>query len=176
MNVFVVSCSPIESAQMLPDKLVNKMIVESCQMLAVIYSKWYHNWGTIPKKDGTPYATAKGAFRNHPCTVWAAESEPNLAWLIKHGLALCDEFEYRYKKPHASLKSLKLAEEIFKLNTGRTLECWREVKKFTRAMPDGLKYDTTIDDIEAYRQYMNTKSWASDNYVRCPERKPIWMI
>lgn len=176
MNIFVVSCCPVESAQQLPDRHVTKMIVETCQLLAVIYSPWYHNWGEIPKKDGTPYKTAKGSFRNHPCTVWAAESDANLAWLITHGIALCDEYMYRYNKLHSSQKTLNVAKDIFEKVTDSTLDVWRTVKGFTRAMPDEIKYDTSIDDIEAYRKYMNTKLWVSTNYLRKPERKPMWIL
>ena len=71
MNIFATCADPKYSAQVLPDKHVVKMPLECCQMLAIIYSKWYLNWGEIYKKDGTPYRTKKGAFRNHPCTVWA---------------------------------------------------------------------------------------------------------
>lgn len=176
MNIFVVSCNPMEAAQKLPDKHVTKMIVETCQLLAVIYSPWYHNWGKIPKKDGTPYKTARGSFRNHPCTIWAAETNPNLAWLITHGLALCDEYEYRYDRVHSSKKALLAAKTIFECQTCKTLDLWREVKGFTRAMPDEIKYDTSIDDIDAYRKYLNTKEWVSSNYIRKPERKPIWIL
>lgn len=176
MNIFVVSCCPVESAQSLPDRHVTKMIVESCQLLAVVYSPWYHNWGEIPKKDGTPYKTAKGSFRNHPCTIWSAESDANLAWLIKHGIALCDEYEYRYEKKHSSRNALNVAKDIFENTTGKSLNVWNDVKRFTRAMPDELKYDSTIDDIVAYRKYVNTKEWVSTNYLKKPERKPEWII
>ena len=63
-------------------------------MLSIIYSKWYYNWGTLPKADGTPYSTKKGAFRNHPSTKWAASTLYNTAWLIQHGCALA--FEYHH--------------------------------------------------------------------------------
>jgi hypothetical protein len=176
MNVFVVSCSPVESAKLLPDKYSTKMPLECCQMTAVIYSDWYLNWGTIPKKDGSPYATRRGAFRNHPCTQWAAESQENLAWLLTHGLALCEEFEYRYSKIHACIKTLTHAKNIFENKTGKTLEIWRKVKNFVRAMPDELKYNNEIDTIEAYRKYVKSKGWTIDNYLRMPERKPEWMF
>ena len=53
MNIFVTSPDPVESAQVLPDKHIVKMPLETCQMLAVVYSKWYFNWGNdlLPKKD-----------------------------------------------------------------------------------------------------------------------------
>lgn len=175
MNIFCVSCSPIESAQQLPDKHVVKMPLECCQMISVIYSHWYHDWGTIPKKDGNPYATKKGAFRNHPCTQWAAESDENLAWLISHGIALCDEYEYRYSKEHSCKNTLKVALKIFKEKTQKTLDSWLQVKHFTRAMPDNLKYDTSIDTIEAYRLYVRSKEWTLGDYQKKPKRRPVWM-
>lgn len=175
MNIFVVSCSPIESAHQLPDKHINKMALESCQMISIIYSSWFHNWGEIPKKDGTPYSTKKGAFRKHPCTIWAAESFENLAWLITHGIEIANEFKYRYAKSHGTYNTLKVAQSIFEEKTEKTLDIWRDVKSFVRAMPDDIKYDTSIDTIEAYRKYMISKVWPLTNYEKRPERKPSWM-
>lgn len=175
MNIFVVNECPVISAVELPDKHVNKMGLETCQMLAVIYSKWYHNWGTIPKKDGTPYNTDKGAFRNHPCTQWAAASYENLAWLIRHGYALCNEFRHRYQKPHSCFNTLIIAEDIFLQNSQQSLSIYQNVKEFTRAMPDELKYNDTIDTITAYQQYVASKPWVKDNYVKIPSRKPDWV-
>ena len=45
MNIFVTDPDPNVSAQVLPDKHVVKMPLETCQMLAVVFSKWYYNWG-----------------------------------------------------------------------------------------------------------------------------------
>ena len=52
MNIFVTDPDPNKSAQVLPDKHVVKMPLETCQMLAVVYSKWYFNWGNdyYPRK------------------------------------------------------------------------------------------------------------------------------
>ena len=85
MNIFVTDPDPIKSAQVLPDKHIVKMPLETCQMLSIVASKkWGHGIGELPKLDGTPYKTDKGAFRNHPCTIWAQQ---NWSWLIRHGLA-----------------------------------------------------------------------------------------
>ena len=84
MNIFVTDPDPVKSAQVLPDKHIVKMPLETCQMLAIVASeKWGHGFGILPKLDGTPYKTDKGAFRNHPCTIWA---QNNFYWLIEHGL------------------------------------------------------------------------------------------
>ena len=67
MNIFVTDPDPTKSAQSLPDKHVVKMPLESCQMLAIVAStKWGHGFGKLPKLDGTPYLTDKGAFRCPP--------------------------------------------------------------------------------------------------------------
>ena len=84
MNIFVTDPDPIQSAVNLPDKHICKMPLETCQMLAIIYSDWYYGVGKLHRANGIPYATARGAFRNHPCTQWAAANQYNLAWLIQH--------------------------------------------------------------------------------------------
>ena len=96
MNIFVTNPDPVVSAKALPDKHVVKMPLETCQMLSIVFSHWYYNWGDdlVKKKDGTAYKTSKGAFRNHPCTQWAADSIYNTAWLIQHGCALSDEYKH----------------------------------------------------------------------------------
>ena len=113
MNIFVTNFDPHKSATELPDKHVVKMPLETCQMLSIIYSKWYYDWGQIHKKDGTAYATDKGAFRNHPCTQWAADSIFNTAWLIQHGCALSQEYSYRYGKVHGCANALFEAKKTF---------------------------------------------------------------
>jgi len=139
-------------------------------MLSIVASeKWGHGYGTLPKADGTPYKTEKGAFRNHPCTKWAFESINNSYWLIKWGLNLCDEYTLRYSKTHSCLGTLIHAYYLFpkgKIN---------KVESFVRAMPDVYKYDTNITTFDAYKKYIASKPWVKDNYIRIPERKPKWL-
>jgi len=149
MNIFVTSPDPWECARVLPDRHVCKMPLETCQMLAIVASKkWGHGFGTLPKADGTPYATEKGAFRNHPCTKWASEFVMNWQWLIAHGFALCDEYKMRYGKKHSCLQTLHAAKEIFPTGdpTGRS---GKEPTPFVRAMPDEFKLDTSISTFDA---------------------------
>ena len=177
MNIFVTHPSPIQSARNLPDKHIVKMPLETCQMLAIIYSDWYHGLGKLYKKDGTPYATARGAFRNHPCTQWAAKNPYNLAWLIRHGYALCHEYNLRYGKVHTCLDVIEQAERIYHSWCKEPLSyASQQVRSFTRAMPEYLKYDQTINTIEAYKRYLNTKPWLATNYLRIPSRKPSFII
>jgi hypothetical protein len=171
MNLFVVDRDPVKAAESLPSKLVVKMPLETCQMLAVNLGPLYLGWGSIRRKDGLPYGH-KG-FRNHPSTVWGRSSDENMAWMITHGLALCGEYLRRYGKVHACFIGLTDAKRLFEANTGKKLSVWRDVKEFARAMPVELKHDETIDDVTAYRLYINGhKPYAE--WKRRPEAKPAW--
>ena len=175
MNIFVVDRDPIIAARLLPDRHVTKMILESCQMLSVIFSDHYWGIGEVLKKDGTPFKTAKGAFKNHPCTKWAAESINHCAWLIQHACGLSDEFNARYGKRHGLHKSVFECKKLFHRETGDTITVWQDTVNFARAMPEYLKLDESLDDITAYRYYLNTKPWVYDNYLRIPSRRPDWI-
>ena len=178
MNIFVTDRCPVQSARNLPDKHIVKMPLETCQMLAIIYSDWYYGVGKLYKQDGTPYATKHGAFRNHPCTQWAAASEYNLAWLILHGIALCDEYHQRYlPKVHTCYDVICQAQHIYHDCFGLDLnDAAKRVDSFTRAMPEYIKYNDRISTIEAYKVYLNTKPWLATNYLRIPTRKPSFII
>ena len=178
MNIFVNDRCPVQSARNLPDKHIVKMPLETCQMLAIIYSDWYYGVGKLYKKDGTPYATKHGAFRNHPCTQWAAANQYNLAWLILHGVALCDEYHQRYlPKVHTCYDVLCQAQYIYHDCFDELLtDAAAKVTDFTRAMPEDIKFDDTIDTITAYKRYLNTKPWLATNYLRIPSRKPSFII
>ena len=178
MNIFVTDPCPIQSARNLPDKHIVKMPLETCQMLAIIYSDWYYGVGKLYKKDGTPYATKRGAFRSHPCTIWAAENQYNLAWLIRHGYALCHEYQARYNKVHTCFDVISQAEIIYHTSFPDEFLSLasHKVTEFTRAMPEHIKFDTSIDTITAYKRYLNTKPWLATNYLRIPSRKPSFII
>ena len=177
MNIFVTNHCPIQSARNLPDKHIVKMPLETCQMLAIIYSDWYYGIGQLHKVNGQPYATKHGAFRKHPCTIWAAENYWNLSWLISHGLALCDEYNARYGKVHSCLAPMLEAVEIFEAAFDFNVDIYKDSlpMTFTRAMPEDIKFDDTIDTITAYKRYLNTKPWLATNYLRIPSRKPSFI-
>lgn len=86
LNIFVLSRNPVESAVAQVNKHVVKMPLETAQMLCAAYP------------DGVaPY---KKTHYNHPCTIWARECIENFDWLIQHGIALCEEYTFRYNRRH----------------------------------------------------------------------------
>ena len=170
MNIFVTDPSPHVSAQVLPDKHIVKMPLETCQMLSIVCSdKWGHNYGELHRLDGQPYKTEKGAFRNHPCTVWANESLINTRWLIAHGIGLCAEYTHRYGKKHSCEKTILEAATIIPLQKPTT------PKSFTFAGPDEFKHDKSIDLFTKYQKYIASKPWTWNNYLRDPSRRPDWL-
>jgi hypothetical protein len=82
---------------------------------------------------------------------------------------ICDEFQLRYGKPHSCYNTLLEAYYLFP--KGKITE----VTPFARAMPEEWKFDDTIDTFEAYKKYIASKPWVSENYLRMPERKPSWI-
>jgi hypothetical protein len=170
MNLFACDTNPVTAAQALPDKHVVKMCIENAQMLAVALGELHGlGWGEIRKKDGTYYS--QRAHFNHPSTVWVRSSNANLAWAIVHGLALCAEYTHRYGKIHASVIAHLDAKRIFIKNAGK-LSMYSEVDTFARAMPEEIKYDESITDVEAYRRYLTLhKPWA---VWKIETRKPTW--
>ena len=175
MNIFAVDPDPITAARSLPDRHVTKMILETCQMLSIVFSPHYWDCGEVRKVDGTPFKTAKGAFKNHPCTIWAASAFENCAWLIQHGCGLTTEFRARYDKAHGLEKSMLECKRLFHRQTGEPITLYRNISGFARAMPEEWKFDDSIDDITAYRRYVSSKPWVFDNYLRMPERRPAWL-
>ena len=170
MNIFVTDPDPVKSAQVLPDKHIVKMPLETCQMLSIVCSEeWGHNYGKIYRNDGQPYQTSKGAFRNHPCTIWANDTLENAWWLLTHGLALCAEYTHRYGKIHSCQRPLQ--------DTTHLLPSADHTKHtpFVFAGPDQFKYDTSIDIFTAYKYYIASKPWVASNYLRDESRKPNWV-
>ena len=82
---------------------------------------------------------------------------------------------HRYGKVHSCFDSLQAAEVIFLDNSQESLEIYKNVKSFTRAMPDEYKFDESIDTPTAYQKYVASKPWVKDNYLKIPDRMPNWI-
>ena len=92
MNIFVVDPDPVTSAKALDDLRLNKMIIETAQLLCTAMT--YHGYN-----NPNIY---KSTHVNHPCSVWARETESNFRWLVKYFDALHEERMLRTGKAHQS--------------------------------------------------------------------------
>ena len=96
MNIFYLDRDPQIAAQMMCDKHVVKMILESAQMLSTAHRVL----------DGDEYADKNGLYKkahvNHPSSEWVRCSYQQYKWLYDHMVALMEEYTYRYGKHHAT--------------------------------------------------------------------------
>tara|TARA_B100001939_G_scaffold194960_1_gene167693 strand:- start:256 stop:807 length:552 start_codon:yes stop_codon:yes gene_type:complete len=118
MNLFILDNDPVIAAQSQCDIHVNKMIVESGQMLSTVHRMLdgtmerrlsksgkvrVQYWKLDDEREDILY---KACHFNHPCTIWTRESVGNYEWHYKHFIALCKEKEYRTGKEHLTYTKL----------------------------------------------------------------------
>ena len=183
MNIFVLDQNPSISAELMCDKHVVKMIVESAQMLSTSHRyldgseyidlskngrrlrRWNH-WTDIKSSRINLF---KSVMINHPCTSWTMKTSENYYWLAEHGIALCHEYTYRYNKIHSTQR---LCEWLW--NNAPEYIPSGTLTEFAQAMPD--IYKIPGDAVSAYRAYYNgekarfakwtnreTPEWFTDN-------------
>ena len=127
MNIFALHTDPEIAAILHCDKHIVKMPLETAQMLSTIC--------------GGPY---KPTHANHPCTVWARASTANYSWLWQLGVALSQEYTYRYGKTHKCQAIIELlSEPPTNVPAGRRTP-------FAQAMPPECQH---TDAVLAYQRY-----------------------
>lgn len=108
MNVFALDYDPVIAAQMLNDWHVKKMYIEGAQVLStalflakvkgIAYDGKY--WTKSPELWASPArASVIRAYapthEGHGANRWCM-SQVNYMWLLRHSLAICDEFKFRF--------------------------------------------------------------------------------
>lgn len=147
MNIFVTSPDPAQCASDLPDILLRKMIVETAQILCTAHRVLDGNeWADY-------HSLYKETHKNHPCSLWARESNNNYNWLYFLFSFYLDEYWFRFQKQHKCFKLLELY--IPPTNA--------PVRYFTShplCMPDEYKLDNVY---ESYQNYLLHKrlNWAT---------------
>lgn len=91
MNIFASYECPKKSAEVLDDRRLNKMILESAQMLCSAV--------TITSK-GMIQAPYQNTHVNHPCSVWTRDRIANFLWLRDHMEFLLIEYGRRFDRVH----------------------------------------------------------------------------
>lgn len=153
MNIFILDKSPVLAAQYLVDGHINKMILESCQMMANLFTDEQLKKAPLTK-TGT---TWRHSHYNHPCSIWVRESKGNLDWLARYVIEIINERYYRWPKrePHdcqrffnwvlfKGIKLLKFTQEEqtpFAIAIPETAQCRR------------LLWFDEMDVVRQYRAY-----------------------
>lgn len=105
MNIFILDEDPRMAAQHHADIHLNKMILESAQMLSTTAAVLLNEGKQVE-------GLYKPTHINHPCTVWLRESPHNIAWVVDYAVFLEIERQARFgpKLPeHKSLAVVKKA-------------------------------------------------------------------
>ena len=159
MNIFYVDKNPKVAAQMMCDKHVVKMILESAQMLCTAHRVL----------DGDDYADKVGlykmAHKNHPSTKWTRSSNQHYKWLLLHMIGLMEEYTYRYGKHHASERLLPHLRQYPK-----TIPFGDFINP-PQCMPDYCKMDDTV---LAYQNYYILEK--SDFATWKTRGVPLWYV
>ncbi len=146
MNIFILHEDPVIAAQMLCDKHVVKMVLETAQLLSSVFWVAKESGPLVSITDKSISVPYKLTHKNHPCSVWARESKENFDWLITHGKELCKEYTYRYKKEHKSEKVIDWCDS----NKNLLIFQSTDMQAFVQALPEQHKCN---DAVEAYRKY-----------------------
>lgn len=152
MNIFVVSTSPMISAWVLDDKRLNKMFLETTQLLCTtikINSRWSN---LLSQKE------LESLYRvthiNHPCSVWARKEPQNTWWLFQYWRCLHNEYRFRFAKEHLCFtKFSKLFDDLW------GVEASSYVKPDTFVDCSGISSDSHV-----FGNYMKclSKKWNKD--------------
>lgn len=89
MNIFFTSHEPELCARDLDDLRLNKMILETAQILSTVFRK----------NGSTHVALYASTHESHPCVLWAGASRTNADWLIRYLQALHNEWRWRRDDP-----------------------------------------------------------------------------
>lgn len=192
MNIFALSECPEESAKQMIDKHVIKMPTETCQMLHtnLLYFQFPKEHGKEPTlAELKAFHVASGsklmkpAMLNHPSTIWARQSRENYMWLYEHGLALCEEYTYRYDKKHGTLK--RIHEGILEMHIiNHHFFPTRGLTPVSIAMDDSFRIDLDTYSqrnpnwtgwdfvIASYRHYYLEGKWRIAEWRN--DRRPEW--
>lgn len=98
MNIFYLDSSPVQSARLMYNKHVVKMILESAQLLCTAHRELGN--------DNVPY---KSTHKNHPSAVWTRSSVSHYYWVYEHMMALGLEYQRRYGREHLTITKCRYA-------------------------------------------------------------------
>jgi len=154
MNIFVLDSDQKKCAIYAADQHLNKMILESAQMLCTALNE---NGIQAPYRSFNP---------KHPCNIWVMESLTNWQWLKQHALNLETERHYRFpdSNEHKSISIIISLPEPPISDIGLTPSA--------QAMPE--IYRVNGDAVQAYRNfYIHDKSRFATWTRRSP---PEWYL
>tara|TARA_R100000008_G_scaffold8792_1_gene4542 strand:+ start:1088 stop:1609 length:522 start_codon:yes stop_codon:yes gene_type:complete len=160
MNIFAIEGDSetneidwVKSAKSQDNYRVVKMILESCQMLCT----------TLNEQHGYQISPYRTVHKNHPSTKWVRASSANFESLVKHTIAMIEEYHDRFGKTHKCEAVLAKCLELY----DSSLFPLQESTLLPLCMPVEFKSNNII---ESYRKFYSQKP-----RMRYPKTKiPKW--
>ena len=161
MNIFYVDKDPVKAAEMMCDKHIIKMILESAQMLCTVkrvldgteYTDLTKNGRKIkrwrldnPNEEAIIY---KAGWLKHPSTQWVMKSAYNYRWLYLHMMALNEQYKLRWQKDTDHVSIVKLGQLLSVPPKNAPINV--KGTDATPAMPEHCK--VAGDSVASYRKY-----------------------
>lgn len=156
MNIFLTSFNQEESASHHDDLRLNKMILETAQLLSVAYRHLFSDTNIL----------YKNTHQNHPCAIFAKRSIETYSWLVDHFNALDTERYNRFEQKSA--KHHKSWVQLFDLFNAKKAESYKAItfsQEFFNFNCTPFKDERDVRI--AYKKYFIEK-WKND------KRKPTW--
>ncbi|UWI83112.1 pyrimidine dimer DNA glycosylase/endonuclease V [Wolbachia endosymbiont of Howardula sp.] len=171
MNIFILDTHPVFAAEMLCDKHIVKMTLETAQLLSNVYHialKGTNPFVSMMEYDIQIVPLYKLTHAHHPCSIWTQHSQKNFEWLLHHGIALYKEYFLRYKKIHKSQKVIDWCVNHKSMIRFQMLD----MQEFIQAIPEQYK---CLNPVDGYRKYylkekMRFAKWEHSRKV------PEWII
>lgn len=158
MQIFILDYNIQKNSMYYVNRHVCKTQTEIAQMLSTVYHKRF--------KRELPEFLYKPTHEKHPCVFWIQESIQNFEYTIKLGLALHDEYNFRY--PNRKYQREKTIFLWAKDNLP-SIE-YKRLTPFAQAMPEKYKSNDAVKSYRAY--YLAEKShlfkWTN-------RQKPKWI-
>lgn len=169
MNIFALDADLRKAAQAHVDKHVVKMILETAQLLSTAHH--------ILTPFDVPEGVYKATHANHPSAKWVRQTGENYWWTYHLFLGLLEEYEYRYRREHASVRLVDVLDLVSDTLWSSDGDLSGPLTPVTPAMPDDAKVfpnPVTFDESVAnYRRYY--RDYKSDLHVWTRRPKPEWI-
>lgn len=159
MNIFLTSHIPQEAASHLDDLRLNKMILETAQLLSSAFRHLFSNHPLL----------YRDTHLNHPCAIWARKNSRNYSWLVEYFDALAQEKYQRdltIKKSN-QVKYHKSWQRLFQLFNSKKIEHKPHSAKLEFFDFNCTDFKKEKNITVAYKQQL-AKKWQNDL------RKPKW--
>jgi hypothetical protein len=164
MNLFILSENKQRSAIYHTDRHIVKMPTETAQMLSFAYHHPELWGGNVPS-----YIMAFSKTHDlHPCSKWMRESVQNWLYTAQFGMALYEEYQFRFNKPDKHQRAKMIFQ--FALDNPPSLPD-TGLTRFAEAMDECYKVHQS--PILNYRNYYTQAKNHLFNWKN--RKKPYWI-